>query len=59
MTRHGMANVAKLAAENGEKAAPLDEWTDFRFQEEVARRSRSASASLAVARCRQLRSVAE
>jgi ABC-type nitrate/sulfonate/bicarbonate transport system substrate-binding protein len=37
MTRQGMANVVKLAAENGAKAVPLDAWTDFRFQEEAVR----------------------
>ena len=35
MTRKGQEYVAKLAVENGAKSIPLEQWTDFRFQEEA------------------------
>jgi NitT/TauT family transport system substrate-binding protein len=37
MTRKGLDEVARLAAENGAKTIPVDAWADLRFQEEALR----------------------
>jgi ABC-type nitrate/sulfonate/bicarbonate transport system substrate-binding protein len=37
LTRKGLEDVAKLAAENGARTIPLEAWADLRFQEEALR----------------------
>jgi ABC-type nitrate/sulfonate/bicarbonate transport system substrate-binding protein len=37
MTRKGLEDVTRLAAENGAKAIPVEGWADLRFQEEAIR----------------------